>query len=178
MNTRIIVPFILAGSLAIIGLGCKCSAPAPLTEPQKAVIRQEVIQAMKPIWAACEQMAPDVMTKYCQDGPDFAFVITDGKAYTFAEFSKLWAEMIPQFPAQKINLRTEKVIVLAPDAALYFWQGGNDMIQKDGTVLRADPYCGTYLFRKTGHQWKAAYFHESSLPMVAVKPAETVPGKK
>jgi hypothetical protein len=133
---------------------------------------------MKPVWTACEKMDPAIMTKYCLEGPDFAFVMPDGKVYSFAEFSRMWAEMIPQIPAQKINLRTEKVIVLAPDAALYFWQGGNDMIQKDGVVMRTDPYCGTYLLRKVGREWKAAYFHESSLPMAPVKPAEAAPAKK
>jgi hypothetical protein len=175
MITRTLAPAILAVALAFTGCAKK---EAPLTEDQKAVIRQEVLQAMKPLWTACEKMDPAIMTKYCLDGPDFAFAMPDGKVHTFAEFSKLWAEMIPQIPAQKLVIRSEKVIVLAPDAVLYCWQGGNDMIQKDGAVLRADPMAGTYLLRKVDGAWKGTYLHESSLPMAPVKPTEPEPVKK
>jgi len=171
---------LLASSILILVFvlsGC-ARQEATLTEAQKTMIRQEVIQAMKPMWAACEKMDPAIMTKYCLDSPEFAFATSDGKVYSYAEFCKSWPETVARFPAQKISIRSENVIVLAPDAALYCWQGGNDMTQKDGTVLRADPTAGTYLLRKVGNAWKGAYFQESSLPMAPVKPAEPATAKK
>ena len=172
MNLRALAPLAFAGILALTGCGRRATA---LTEDQKATIRQEVLRTVKPMWAACEAMDPAVMSKFCQDGPDFGFATSDGKVHTAAEFSKIWSEMIGQFPSQKITIRSEKVIVLAPDAALYCWQGANDMVQKDGTVLRTDPMSGTYLFRKTGPTWKGTYFQESGLAPAPVKPAK--PGK-
>lgn len=68
--------------------------------------------------------------------------------------------------------------MLTPDAALYCWQGSNDMTQKDGPVVRADPMAGTYLLRKVGNAWKGAYFHESSIPMAPLKLAEPITAKK
>lgn len=173
MTLRSALPFVLMAGLTAAGAE---KPGAPLTEARKAQITREVLQAMKPIWAACERIDPAVMTKYCVDSPDFAFASTDGKAYSFPEFGKAWQEIMAQFAAQKILVRHENVIVLAPDAALYCWQGANDMIQKDGIVLRADPMAGTYLFRKVGTKWLGSYFHESSLPMAPSAPAE--PAKK
>lgn len=173
MRHAILLPATLAVALAITGCAPK---EAALTEAKKAAIRQEVLQTVKPMWAACEAMDPATMGTYSQDGPDFGFATQDGKVYTFAEFSKSWSEMIGLFSSQKLVIRKETVIVLAPDAALYCWQGANDMVQKDGTVLRTDPMSGMYLFRKVGNAWKGTYFQESGPAGTRVKAAE--PAKK
>jgi ketosteroid isomerase-like protein len=150
----------------------------PPTMADEAAIRQEVLQAAKSMWAAAAKMDPDMMAIFGQDGPDFTFIMPDGKIYTSsAEFNTMWREMAAQFPAQKMTTHVEKVIVLAPDAALYLWQGGDDLIQKDGAVLRSDPYAGTYLCRKVGNEWKFVYGHESGLPLAPVKPVEFAPKK-
>ena len=171
MRFRPFVPAILAAVLALAGC---CKLEAPLTEAQKAAIRQEVLQTVKPMWAACEAMDPGILAKYCQDGPEFRFATSDGKVYSSAEFAKTWSEMVALFPSQKVVLRREAVVVLAPDAALYCWEGANDMVQKDGTVLRTDPMSGAYLFRKAGNAWKGTCFQESGLPPAPVKPGEGV----
>jgi len=165
MNLRALAPLAFAGILALTGCGRRATA---LTEAQKTTIRQEVLQVMKPFFAEAERMDPNV-EKTCLDNPDFAYASIDGKSYAYPEFKKMWAEAVSQFASQSFVIRGEKVIVLAPDAALYCWCGANDMVQKNGTVLRADPYCGTYLLRKMGGTWKVTYMHESSLPMAPAK---------
>jgi len=172
MKSRMLALVLLV--LAFVFSGC-AKQEAPLTEAQKATIRQEVLQAMKPIWTACEKMDPTVM-RFTQNAPEFSFATSDGKVYSHTEFSETWADMVTQFPSQKLDIRSEKVIVLAPDAALYCWQGVNDMMLKDGSVLRADPMSGAYLLRKVGGAWLGIHFQESGPAPTPVKPTE--PAKK
>jgi hypothetical protein len=63
------------------------------------------------------------------------------------------------------------------------WHGAVDLIQKDGSVLRCDPYNATFLFERFGGTWKIVFQHESGLPPQPVapqpaKPIETPAGAK
>ena len=149
-----------------------------LTDATKATVTQEVLQTVKAMFAAAAKVVPwPDISKFCWDTPEFAFLMPDGKVYNYADFGKFWGEFASQFSAQRFAIRTEKVIVLGPDQALYFWQGGVDEVQKDGIVLTQDPYCGTYLFRKVNREWRMAYGHESGLPPTAAKPKTAAPKK-
>jgi hypothetical protein len=48
-----------------------------------------------------------------------------------------------------------------------------DLIQKDGPVLRADPYNAGFLFKRLGGTWKIVFQQESCLPPQPAKPAVT-----
>lgn len=105
MSHTILASITLMMALAFTGCAKK---EARLTEAQKAMIRQEVIRAMKPMWVACEKMDPAIMTKYCMDSPEFAFATADGKVYSYAEFCKSRPETAAQFPSQKISIPARK----------------------------------------------------------------------
>lgn len=169
MKRRILTHLILAATLAFTGCAKK---DAPLTETQQAAIRDEVLQAVKPMLAAFEKVDIDAALKLAQDGPAFELVMPDGKAIAFAEFKKGGGEFFAALSSQKLVPRKEKVLVLAPDAALYLWQGRYDMTQKDGAVLRSDPYALTYLYRKVEGKWMFICGHESGLPHQPVKAEE------
>lgn len=147
-----------------------------LTDTAKATVAQEVLGAVRPMFAATAKMTPDV-SRFFWDTPDFAFLTPDGNIYNYADCIKLYGEFVSQLSGQRYVIRTEKVIVLGPDQALYFWQGADDLVLKDGTVQKQDPYCGTYLYRKVNGEWRIAYGEESGPPPTAAKP-ETAPPKK
>lgn len=167
MNPRTLTPTVLAAALAFTG--CQ-KQDVPLTEAQQAVIRAEVLQAAKPMFAAFEKVDLDTALKLSQDGTDFELITADGKAYTYAGFKKDGAEFFASLSGQQLTRQKEKVLVLAPNAALYLWQGRYDVMPKDGTLVRSDPFAVTYLYRKIGGQWKFVYGHESGLPHQPVKP--------
>lgn len=170
MKTRFLASAALATALAFTGCAKK---GAPLTEAQQATIRAEVLQAVKPMFTAFEKVDASTVLKVSLDGPDFELLMPDGKAFTFAGFKKDGSEFFASLSGQKLVPQKEKVIVLAPDAALYLWQGRYDMTQKDGAVLRSDPYAITYLYRKVEGKWMFVYGHESGLPHQPVKAEES-----
>jgi ketosteroid isomerase-like protein len=174
MRRHWLAPVVFLGALVFLGCGGREEG---LSEAQKSAIGQEVIQAVKPLFAAAEKLDVDAMMKLCVDGPELSFVMADGKVFKGPDLQQACKEIFKTFASQKLNTKTERVLVLAPDVALYLWTGGNDMIQKDGVVLRSDPYSATYLYRKVGNVWKFAYGHESGLPWAPVK-AEGVPAPK
>jgi hypothetical protein len=50
-----------------------------------------------------------------------------------------------------------------------------DLIQKDGPVLRADPYNAGFLFKRLGGTWKIVFQQESCLPPQPFAPQPAKP---
>lgn len=169
MNTRLLAPLFTAALL--VGAPAPRAAAAPaLTEAQKAAVTREMEAVVKALWDAAEKLDFDKALAFFADVPDFRYATQDGKTFTRAELRKAAEEMWGGFARQAIPLRKAKILVLAPDLALYAWEGSNDMIQKDGAILRADPVAGSYLFRKLGGTWKCIHIHESGPDFKPVKP--------
>lgn len=167
---------IRAGFLTVT-LSASAQAQEPLTEAQQAQIRTEVLQAVKPLFSAVERLDIQTMRALSHKSPDFTFVMPDGTSYGFEEVLVTAKELFANLSGQKMVTLKDRVLVLAPDAALYLWQGRNDVMQKDGMLLRSDPYCCTYLYRKVDGQWKFAYGHESGLPAQPVRIEESEKGR-
>lgn len=143
--------------------GCVQGQP-PLTPAQKADIGREVLQQVHQDIQVWQTLAIDETMKGMQESPDFALVMADGKSYDFAQFRKLWAEMAANGKGEKLTPQSERVIVLAPDLAIYAYQFTAEFFGKDGSEDRYDLGAGTYLYRKVGSRWLFAYGHESGNP--------------
>ncbi|MBI4913712.1 MAG: nuclear transport factor 2 family protein [Acidobacteria bacterium] len=148
--------------------GCK-GRESTLTEFQKAQVTEEVLAAMKPLAEAFARVDIEAALRMCHRSPDFGLVMPEGKALGFEELRALGKEMAGGLQKQTFTPAREKVIVVSPDAALYCWQGRIDLLQKDGAILRSDPYSLTYLIRKVEGRWSFAYGHESGVPYQVVK---------
>jgi hypothetical protein len=175
MARKVLVVFALVVALACSG--CRQQPPAQLTAAERAAIRDEVMATVKAVFAAAESLDMEAGERMALDGPEFFYLMPDGKVLSLAELLEIGKEMIASLSGQKLITQQDHLIVLGRDAALYVWQGRNDLVQKDGTVLRADPYAATYLFRRVDGVWKFAYAHESGLPYQPVQPDAAAPAK-
>lgn len=162
---------------AVLGLAAVSAFSAPLSEQKQAAIRQEVGQVMQDYTAACEHIDCAAALSFAADVPEFRYADTDGKQYDYAGFKKLVAEFFAGFSAQKATTRNQDILVLDPDTALVIWHGAIDLTQKDGSVLRADPYNATFLFKRLGGTWKIVFQHESGLPPQPVPPQTAKPAE-
>ena len=175
MTRRVLVVFVLAAVLVVAG--CRPQPPAPLTAAEQAAIRDEVMATVKALFAAAESLDMEAGKRLVIDGPEFFYVMPDGAVLSLAELMKYGSEMLATLSDQVFITQKEHLIVLGRDTALYVWQGRNARTQKDGTVVRSDPYAATYLLRKVDGVWKLAYAHESGLPYQPVKPEGAAPAK-
>lgn len=177
MKTLPLFMLVLAGIPSLVTQPAAAQGPpvhmAPsLSAGDMAKIRKEVEPMLMAFLAAAERLDAAGTMGFCLDSPDFRFLLPDGRAMGYAESKKAMGEVFSAFAAQKIPTRQLDTYVLGPDLALCAWGGGDDLIQKDGTVLRSDPFAGTYLFKKVSGVWKIIYCHESGNPFAPVKAAE------
>jgi ketosteroid isomerase-like protein len=137
----------------------------------EAAIKQEVAQALQGFIVACDRIDLDGTLGFEADVPEFRYADTDGQLYEYPAFKKLLAETFAGSVAQKVLTQRQEISVFGPDAALVAWHGSVELTQKDGTVVRSDPYNATFLFKRLGGTWRIVYQHESGLPPQPVKPA-------
>ena len=128
-----------------------------------------MLQVQRTLFAAAEKVGP-YDSKWFWEGPDFLFLMPDGKAMKEDAFKKMWVEFQAQVASQKFVIRMEKVLVLGPDKAIYVWQGADDLIMKDGSIQKQDSYNGAYLYEKRNNEWRCSFASEAGLPPVLVKP--------
>jgi ketosteroid isomerase-like protein len=168
MKTTIVAASILAAGL---GFAANSAFAADLTQTQQTAIRQEVDQFMKAWIAAWERLDLETAMKGEADTPDFLYADVDGNQYDKAGLRKLCVDMVAFCSAEKVITQKERIYVLASDAALYAWHGAVELIQKDGTVMRVDPYNASFLLKRIEGSWKIVLQHESALPpQPVVKP--------
>ena len=168
MRTPIIATLSLA---AVFSLAASSAFATDLTQTQQTAIRQEVDQFMKAWIAAWERLDLETAMKSEADTPDFLYADVDGNQYDKPGLCKLCVDMVATCTGEKVLTQKERIYVLAPDAALYAWHGAVEFTQKDGSVMRIDPYNASFLLKKTDGSWKIVLQHESALPPQPVKPA-------
>ena len=143
-------------------------------EADETAVRQDVDQAMKDFTAAVERLDLAGALKFRADVPEFSYADTDGKLYDYAAAKNIMTETFAGCATLKTFKQRQEISMLGPDAALVDWNGAIEFTQKDGTVLRVDPYTIAFLFKRLNGSWKIVHQHESALPPQPVKSA-TVP---
>jgi hypothetical protein len=151
--------------------------PQPTAVAGPDPIRQTVEPILRAFLAAAERLDVEATMAFCQDSPQFRFLLPDGRCVGYGEVKTLFKEAFAGFASQKLPTRELRTQVLAPDAVLCSWIGGDDLVRADGSILRSDPYAGTYLFQKLNGVWKLTYCHESGLPFASATPVEPAHGK-
>ena len=143
----------------------------PLTEAEKALVTQEVLNAVKPMFTAAKKLDPDFVLKFCLDTPEFQITWFNGKTTDYTESNKTWKVFASSYKSQEIEILAEKVNVLAADMVLHYWQGRDELIQMGGGSVRLDPFAETCLLMKVGKEWKIASRIDSGILTVPPKPA-------
>ncbi len=169
MNTRILVPAGLLAALAFTGCAKK---DVPLTDAQKATIRQEVIQTMQAMIAAEERLDANCVWAFHADVPGYLWADFDGRLYDYSGTRKSWAEYYADCTRLKFTTRRQEVMVLGPDAAYYLWHGSAEVTQKSGVSSKVAPWTARYLWRRIDGAWKIVGGQESYEPPQAGAPSE------
>lgn len=168
---------------ALLGLATVSAFSAPLSDKEQTVIRQEVSQVLQEHISGAEHVDCAAALKFAADVPEFRYADSDGKQYDYAGYKKVTTDLLAGMSAIKVVTRNQEILVLGPDTALVIWHGAVDLTQKDGSVLRADPYNAGFLFKRFGGTWMMVFQQESCLPPhpvapQAAKPAEAPTGAK
>ena len=158
---------ILIGLLTIVLAGCTGQTPKPLTDAEKATIKNDVKKEFNGMVEACNKVDIETALKYWLDSPDFIMIGPDGAIMNYAQFKKANEDTFNNATSVRFTGLKEDIKVLENGYALYIWQYSAEMILKSGEKIAYDTLGMTVLFQKIDGTWKIIFGQESgSLPVV------------
>ncbi|MDX9773864.1 MAG: nuclear transport factor 2 family protein [Bacteroidales bacterium] len=153
MRFKLLIPFLL--------LLAACTTNKPMTEEQKAAVKEEGSVAVKEFFDAMSTMKLDKFKDLMENNDDFSFTIVSGDILSFDSMMELASQYAPYVESQTFDTKYEKYVIVSPTCFVYTWHGRNGAKMKTGEEIMLEDYFATYCFRKHEEGWKLFIGHES-----------------
>ncbi|MCI0522882.1 MAG: hypothetical protein L0Y37_04415 [Bacteroidales bacterium] len=152
MKTKLLVPLLL--------LMAACTTDRPMTEEQKAAVKEEASAVVKEFFDAMAFSSLEKLTGMLENSEDYNFIV-GGDAYTYDKMVETASKYIALIEKQTFDTKYEKYLIVNPTCFIYSWHGKNGMYMKTGEEIIMEDYFVTYCFRKHEEGWKLFLGHES-----------------
>jgi len=152
MKTKLLFPFIL--------LLAACTSQKPMTDEEKAAVKEEGSAVIKEFFDAMISFNLDKISSMLEDSDDFTFTVS-GEVLSFKEMVEMGAQYAPYIESQTFDTKFEKYVIVSPVCFIYTWHGKNGATMKTGEEIMMEDYFLTYCFRKHEEGWKLFVGHES-----------------
>lgn len=152
MKVKLLIPFLL--------LFAACTGNKPMTDEQKATVKEEGSVVVKEFFDAMTTMNIDKMKGFMENSDDFVFIIA-GDVLSYDNMMEMASEYTPYVESQTFDTKFEKYVIVSPTCFIYTWHGRNGVKMKSGEEMMMEDYLLTYCFRKHDEGWKLFIGHES-----------------
>ncbi len=152
MRLKLLIPFLL--------LLAACTTNKPMTDEQKAAVKEEGSVVVKEFFDAMSTMNVDKIKGTLENSDDFVFIVA-GEVLTWDNMMEMASEYTPYVENQTFDTKFEKYVIVSPTCFIYTWHGRNGAKMKSGEEMMMEDYLLTYCFRKHEDGWKLFIGHES-----------------
>jgi len=152
MKVKLLVAFLL--------LLAACTSNKPMTDEQKAAVKEEGSVVVKEFFDAMSTMNIDKIKGILENSDEFVFIVA-GDVLSFDNMMEMASEYTPYVESQTFDTKYEKYVIVSPTCFIYTWHGRNGAKMKSGEEMMMEDYLLTYCFRKHEEGWKLFIGHES-----------------
>lgn len=143
-----------------------CTPNKPMTDEQKAAVKEEGSVAVKEFFDAMCTLDIDKIKDLMENSDDYSFTIVSGDILSFDGMIEIASQYTPYLESQTFDTKYEKYVIVSPTCFVYTWHGRNGAKMKTGEEIMLEDYFATYCFRKHEEGWKLFIGHESEkIPM-------------
>jgi hypothetical protein len=154
MKAKLLIPFLLL-------LAACNTVNKPMTDEQKAAVKEEGSVAVKEIFDAIKTSNVEKFFNLLINSPDYAYIVA-GEVYTYDQQAEMAPKYMPYVERQTFITKFEKYIIIDPACFTYIWKGDNGMYMKTGDSTILNDYLVSYTFRKSEGKWKLILGQEAS----------------
>jgi hypothetical protein len=159
MKAKLLIPLLL--------LVAACTTNKPMTDEQKAAVRDEAAAAVKTYFDAMTVSDAETTTGMFENSTDMTYIAA-GIIYDYDRMIELADVNFPYIKGQSFDTKFEKYEIVSPACFIYTWQGDNGISMTTGDEIMMEDYLVTIGFRKHEDGWKIFVGHESEKALIPV----------
>ena len=159
MKVKLLIAFLL--------LLAACTSNKPMTDEQKAAVKEEGSVVIKEFFDAMSTMNLEKISGFLEEGDDFNFTV-NGSVLSLDDMLEMASQYIAYIENQTFDTKYEKYVIVSPAYFIYTWHGRNGVKMKTGEESMMEDYFATYCFRKHEEGWKLFVGHESQFVPIPI----------
>lgn len=147
---------------------CVQKSDKPLSDQQKTKLEEEIRPVISQIFESAKQANAGQVLDVFWNSNEFVYVGITGESTDYGKFEGIVKQSYASRESEVFSKGTEKYTFIDEAAVLWTYVGSVTVTEKNGGVLRVDPFGITMLLKKVNEKWKVGYLHESGqLPIQA-----------
>ena len=158
----------------LILFSCGQQSNKPMTEDQKEKVKEEINPVITQLFECVYQADFEKYLSFW-DSTEFTYIM-NGQHADFKVFRDTNKQFWSELEYQKINILSEKLIIINQESAIYTLIGNDEAKFKNGDILKVDPYAASFLLKKVNGLWKIHHAHGSgqfsNIPKDLLTPAK------
>jgi len=159
MKVKLLIPLLL--------LVAACTTNKPMTDEQKAAVREEATDAVKTYFDAMTVSDAETINGLLENSTDMTYIAA-GNIYDYDRMMELAEQNFPYIKGQSFDTKFEKYIIVSPECFIYTWEGKNGITMSTGDEVVMEDYLVTIGFRKHEEGWKIFVGHESEKASIPI----------
>jgi ketosteroid isomerase-like protein len=159
MKAKLLIPLLL--------LVAACTTHKPMTDEQKAAVREEAAAAVKTYFDAMTVSDAETINGLFENSTDMTYIAA-GNIYDYDRMMELAEQNFPYIKGQSFDTKFEKYIIVSPECFIYTWEGKNGITMSTGDEIMMEDYLITVGFRKHEDGWKIFVGHESEKASIPI----------
>jgi len=159
MKVKLLIPLLL--------LVAACTTNKPMTDEQKAAVREEATAAVKTYFDAMTVSDAETINGLLENSTDMTYIAA-GNIYDYDRMMELAEQNFPYIKGQSFDTKFEKYIIVSPECFIYTWEGKNGITMSTGDEVVMEDYLVTIGFRKHEEGWKIFVGHESEKASIPI----------
>jgi ketosteroid isomerase-like protein len=138
--------------------------PVPAMQQDDETVKKEVREVAGTLLINLANRDADALFSLYADAGDCVFIMTDGNMVNLQEFKNHNIAWFGMLTSLKVTTTRDEIRLLCNNQVLYSWMGSMEMTLGNGQQVTISKFGISFIFSKTGNEWKVVYQQSSALP--------------
>jgi hypothetical protein len=158
MRTNILLVILLS-----LFFGCSNQNSSRLTQQEQETIKKDIRETFENVCTTYEKGDLESSFKPYMNSENFLSVPVDGSVMDYQGMKKENQEALKNFSEIKFTRSNDYFRLFTKDIVFYVWTGKVNVVLKNGTAAKIDPYSISLIFEKINDDRRITYQQESGV---------------
>ncbi len=143
-----------------------------LVKSEVEIIKEEILSILSTLIIGCESLDLEMAFSMFSNSPNFLMLGTGGSMCDYQTYLNDNISYLNDCSSFDLTTFKKEVRVIDRETAILAWAYKAVATLKTGEYDIVENAGASFVFNKTGDEWKVVYYHESSVPPVRLSQVE------